>query len=383
MKFLSIILLMLVFGITSSIAQKVELCQGAYFTEQQGADFLASEKFQSLSDWKIKAAGIKSQILKGMDLEKIPTRPNSKPIIHGKMQMDGYTIEKVFIETLPGFYMTGNLYRPTLKMESYAGILCPHGHGLNPSGRFMEQTQKRCGTLARMGAVVFVWDIIGQGDSQQCEHTMAKALKLQTINSIRALDFLESLPNVDKNRIAMTGESGGGTQTFILTALDQRVKVAVPAVMVSSYFFGGCVCESGMPIHKQGDFQTNNVQIAALTAPRPMLLISDGGDWTKNTPAVEYPYIKSIYNLYGASENVKNVHLPNEEHDYGPNKRIAMYEFLALQLDLDITSVTDSEGEIDESQVPVLTEKQLSVFDEKHPLPKNAVKGNEAVLGLL
>ncbi len=367
----------------SCLAQKVELCQGAYFTEEQGADFLKSQEMASLEEWKLKSAAIKHQLLAGMDLEKMPDRPKSKPVIYGKMVMDGYSIEKVYIETLPGFYMTGNLYKPTQKYKSYAGILCPHGHGLNPSGRFMEQTQKRCGTLARMGAIVFVWDIIGQGDSKQCEHKMAKAVKLQTINSIRALDFIESLPNVDKNRIGVTGESGGGTQTFILTALDQRVKVAAPTVMVSSYFFGGCVCESGMPIHKHGDFQTNNVQIAALTAPRPLLLISDGGDWTKNTPEVEYPYIQSIYGLYGVPEKVENVHLANEKHDFGPNKRKAMYTFMAKQLDLDIKTVSDSNGEVNEEPVKVLDQKALSVFDEKHPLPKNAVMGDAAVLELL
>jgi hypothetical protein len=364
-------------------AQSTDLCQGAYFTEAQGKTFLDLTAVTSRVAWEARAAKIRSQIREGMQLQTLPAKPTSKPVINGKRIMDGYSIENVAFESMPGVYVTGNLYRPLKKQRSYPGILCPHGHGENPHGRFREQTQKRCATLARMGAVVFVWDMVGQGDSKQCEHKMTKALKLQTINSIRSLDFISSLPGIDKNRIAMTGESGGGTQTFILTALDDRVKVSVPAVMVSAYFFGGCVCESGMPIHKKGDYQTNNVEIASLTAPRPMLLISDGGDWTKNTPKVEFPFVQNVYGLYGKKALVENVHLPDEKHDYGPSKRQAMYVFMAKYLKLDIKSVTDAKGLVDEAPAKVLEEKDLAVFNESSPRPANAVMGGEAILKLL
>ncbi|HEX5025056.1 MAG TPA: acetylxylan esterase [Agriterribacter sp.] len=366
-----------------NLSAQVELCQGAYFTEAQGKAFLEQHIPGSLTAWEQRRNDILANIHEGMQLQVMPEKPQSKPIIHGKKLMDGYSIEKVVFESLPGFYVTGNLYRPLKAQKSYAGILCPHGHGNNPEGRFREQTQKRCGTLARMGAIVFVWDMVGQGDSKQCTHTMAKALKLQTINSTRALDFLLSLPGVDPNRIGMTGESGGGTQTFLLTALDPRVKVAVPCVMVSAHFFGGCVCESGMPIHKKGDFQTNNVEIASLTAPRPMLLIADGDDWTKHTPEVEYPFVQKIYSLYNQKDKVEMVYLPDEKHDYGPSKRKAMYPFMAKYLKLNLKAVTDKNGAIDESPVKVLTQSELEVFDAAHPRPANAVMGDEAVMKLL
>ena len=382
MKIFSILLL--IFFVQSiSFAQKAELCQGAYFTEADGKAFLEKHAVTSKLQWEARAAQIRNQIKEGMGLQTLPAKPTSKAIVNGKRMMEGYSIENVAFESLPGIYVTGNLYRPLKEQKSYAAILAPHGHGENPHGRFREQTQKRCATLARMGAIVFVWDMVGQGDSKQCAHTMPKALKLQTINAIRALDFVSALPGVDPKRVAVTGESGGGTQTFLLTALDNRIKLSVPCVMVSAHFFGGCVCESGLPIHKNGDFQTNNVEIAALASPRPMLLISDGADWTKNTPNVEFPYIRKIYDLYGKSNQVENVHLPDEKHDYGPSKRKAMYIFMAKHLNLDLKAVTGADGSVDENPAKVLTQSDLEVFNAAHPRPANAVMGDSQVLGLL
>lgn len=354
-----------------------------YFSEKQGRIFLQQHTPSTLTQWQNRSVEILEHLRQGMELQQLPPKPVTPPVVYGKKEMNGYSVEKVILESLPGFYITGNLYRPTRQQNSYAGVLCPHGHGDHPEGRFREQTQKRCAMLARMGAIVFVWDMIGQGDSKQCTHTISKALKLQTTNSSRALDFLLSLPGIDTNRIAMTGESGGGTQTFMLTALDQRIKVVVPCVMVSAHFFGGCMCESGMPVHHQGDFQTCNAEIAALAAPRPMLLISDGADWTKNTPKVEFPFMQKVYAQYGKKTNVEMVHLPNEAHDYGPSKRKAMYTFMAKYLGLDLSRIKNATGEIDESEAVVLDQQLLEVFDPEHALPANAVHGDEAVLKLL
>jgi dienelactone hydrolase len=381
-------LLLLLWLPLSVVAQfnpaKPDLCQGAFYREEEAVkvhqDF--ARTYHDWASWENRARQIRQGILEGAELNHLPARKPLQIIRNGRKAMTGYTVENIAFESLPGFFVTGNLYLPTKQSTSAAGILCTHGHGNNPDGRFHEQMQKRCATLARMGAVVFAIDMIGYGDSQQCSHKIPKALKLQTWNSIRALDFLLSLPGIDSTRIGITGESGGGTQTFLLTALDNRIKVSVPTVMVSAHFFGGCVCESGMPIHKRPNHQTSNVEIAALAAPRPLLLLSDGKDWTKNVPQVEFPYIQNIYQYYGAESKVQNAHFAEEGHDYGPSKRQAAYRFLAKHLRLDINGVSKS-GLVDETNSSILTQEELTVFNKQHPRPSSAVLGDEVVAALL
>jgi dienelactone hydrolase len=360
-----------------------DLCQGSYYTEEQAAMVLQdlSTQYHDRASWEQRAALIRRGILEGAELQHMPRQPLTV-IRTGVHHQHGYIVENIAIETLPGYYLTGNLYRPARHISSMAGILSPHGHFYHPDGRFQEQEQKLCATLAQMGATVFTYDMVGFGDNKQCSHEIPKALKLQTYNSIRALDFLLSLPDIDSSRIAVTGASGGGTQTILLTAIDSRVKVSVPIVMVSAYFFGGCVCESGMPIHRRPDHLTNNVEIAALAAPRPMLLISDDSDWTRNCPRVEYPYIRTLYGWYGLPQNVGNVHLAGEKHDLGPSKRGAVYAFLLGQLRLDDRTLLIGGG-IDESNSAVLSVESLTVFNPQHPRPAGAVSGDEAVMGLL
>lgn len=379
------IFLMFLFTSIITYSQNNMLCMGSHWTEDE-ANLMMKEfasKWNDLDSWEERADIIRDGIIKGMKLDQMPEiQGNFNPIINHKRKMDGYTVENIAIESFPGFYITGNLYQPLDKKEGkkYAAVLCPHGHAKDK--RLREDVQTRSAVLARMGAIVFAYDMVGFGESHQVTHKIPIALTLQTWNSTRVLEYLLSRPDVDSNRIGMTGGSGGATQTFILTAIDDRIKVSVPAVQVSAHFFGGCVCESGMPVHKSENHQTNNVEIAALCAPRPLMLLSNSGDWTRNTPRIEYPYIQSVYALYNAEHKVENVHLYTQKHDYGPSKRAPMYLFFTHHLKLNSGNVPYDNG-IQENFVKILWHKELEVFSGENPRPKNALMGNDAVINYL
>ena len=378
-----LLFIVLIGGNYGLLAQDTMLCQSHYWTEDEANVVMQkfAAQWDDVSSWENRAQTIRQGIIDGLQLDKMPTSADPPRVIRGDtLVLDGYVVESIALESFPGYYLTGNLYRPAEARDQYAAILSPHGHW--EDRRFSEEVQKRCATLARMGALVFAYDMVGYGENQQVSHDIPIALLLQTWNSQRVLDYFISRPDVDPERIGMTGASGGATQTFVLTAIDDRIKVSVPAVQVSAHFFGGCVCESGMPIHKSEAHQTNNVEIAALAAPRPQLVISNGADYTRNTPRVEYPYIQQVYALYDAEHKAENVHLPTEKHDYGYSKRTAAYNFLAHHLRLDHHNIPYENG-YQEDFITVLEKGKLQVFDESHSRPNDALQGDKAVLDYL
>src|SRR5262245_44993649 len=355
---------------------------------------------KSKDEWLQRREKVRTQMLVANGLWPLPEKTPLNPVVHGKIERDGYTIEKVFLASYPGHYVTGNLYKPA-KLEKGAkapGVLFAHGHWQDArlsefgdkvaeadmksgaektreSAKFIFQAL--CQQLARMGCVVFQYDMVGNSDSRKIPHRsgftdpdaelrMQSFMGLQTFNSVRAFDFLSSLPDVDASRIGMTGASGGGTQTFILAAIDDRLAAAFPAVMVSVDMQGGCICENCSYLR----VGTGNIELSALFAPRP-LGMSGANDWTKEIESKGLPELKALYKLYGAEDKVMAKAFLQFGHNYNQVSREVMYNFFNKHLKLG-----QKEPVTERPFVPV-PPKELSVFDAEHPPPKDALKAFE------
>jgi dienelactone hydrolase len=290
-------------------------------------------EYKTVAEWEAHKTALRKQILAAAGLYPIPERGAVKAEVFGRIEHKDYSIEKVLVETLPGYYLGGNLYRPLGRGEKHPGILTPHGHWTY--GRLENQplySGPALGiSLARQGYVAFAYDMVGYNDTIQIPHRFGSPVEqlwsfgplgLQLWNSIRALDFLISLEDVDAARIGVTGASGGGTQAFLLSAVDDRISYAAPVNMVSAIMQGGDYCENA-PSLRVG---TNNMEFAAMFAPKPMLLVSATGDWTRNVPHEEFPAIQRIYELYGKADNIEVVQM-NAEHNFNQASREAVYSF--------------------------------------------------------
>ena len=362
----------------------------------------------SKADWEKRAERVRRQILVAEGLWPMPTKTPLNAVIHGRIDRGEYTVEKVYFESAPGFFVTGNLYRPAKINGKAPGVLFAHGHWkdarLSESGdaellneiatgqeRFEEggrsRFQSMCVQLARMGCIVWQWDMLSDSDSKQLSdqlvHRFAKQrpemnttenwglyspqaeahlqsiMGLQTLNAVRSLDLLLSLPEVDPDRIAMTGASGGGTQTFILSAIDPRVKLSFPAVMVSTAMQGGCTCENACLLR----VDTGNIEFAGLFAPKP-LGMTTANDWTKEMSTKGFPELKQLYAFLGAPNNVmlhRGEHFP---HNYNAVSRSAFYGWVNKHFQLGFKEP------VVERDYQRLSKEQLTVWDAQHPAPK-------------
>ena len=360
--------------------------------------------------WAKRSTEVRRRVLVSQGLWPAPTKRPLEPVIHGTIERDGYTVSKVFFESLPGFFVTGNLYRPTGVTGKVPGVLFAHGH--RKDARFEDQPadavrreiatgaerfeqggrtryQSLCVQLARMGCVVWQWDMLGDSDSRQLSrelvHGFAKqrpemnapsgwglfspqaegrlqsVMGLQTWNSIRSLDFLLGLPEVDPERVAMTGSSGGGTQTMLLAAADDRLRLSFPVVMVSTSMQGGCTCENASLLR----IGTGNVEFAALFAPRPQGM-NTADDWTREMATKGFPQLQRLYDLLGAKGDVmlhRGEHFP---HNYNAVTRSAFYTFLNRHFRLGLP-----EPVIERDYEP-LPQEALTVWDASHPAPPEA-----------
>src|SRR4030095_8010499 len=335
-------------------------------------DRFSPPQFETAESWNVRAAHLSEHVPAPAGLLPLPEKTPLRPTIFGEIRKADYTVSKVYFESLPGFFVTGNLYRP-LGDGPFPAILSPHGHWAY--GR-LENTLLNSGpgraiNLARQGFVVFTYDMVGYNDSLQVPHTFSGKREylwglslsgLQLWNSIRSIDFLESLTYVRRDAIAMTGESGGGTQTFLASAVDDRIAVSVPVNMISLHMQGGCICENPPGLR----LETTNVEIAATIAPRPLLMISATGDWTNETLELEFSAVRPIYGLLDAPDRVRAVRI-TAEHNYNKESREAMYAWMARWLQ----HAPEDAHPAEKSFTPE-RRAQLLVFHNRS-LPANAV----------
>ena len=363
-------------------------------TEQSHLPFVPSK---TAAEWKKRAAVLRRQAKVGLGIWPMPTPAALNAVVHGRVERDDYTVEKVYFESLPGHFVTGNLYRPKSgNRKPGPAVLCPYGHW--PGGRFNRSDQRkfvsqrkkgqerydpaghyplqaRCAHLARMGCVVFMYDMVGYADSVQIPHKTAgdpqhliNIAGLQTWNSMRAFDFLAGLDDVNPKRIAVTGASGGGMQTLLLFAVDPRPAVSVPVVSV---FVNrkGAACTYGPYMR----IDEGTIAVAALAAPRPLCIINAGGDWTSKFMTHGYPQLKELYRMLDIEERFDGKLFEKKPHNYNILSREYMYAFVKKHLKL------DDSAPVTERDFKPLTKKEMTVWDAKHPKPsgKQIGKGHQ------
>ena len=327
-------------------------------------DWLSS-LYHNKEQWEARRDSLRREVRQRLELDAfldscvtVPDgSPSGKrPVILSKIRKhDGYTTQNICIELTPGQHMFGTIYAyapaksKKLKAKSKKPlIVCPDGHW---PYRYRKDEQQRLGTLARMGAICVDFDLYGWGESEkevgEAAHHTSRAHVYQAACGYILLDWmLKNCKDIDTERVGVMGGSGGGTHTVLLSLLDERVTASAPVVHLASHFDGGCPCESGKPVQLAAG-GTCEPELAAVMAPKPMLIVSDGGDWTSSVPTLEFPYLQRIYGFYGAQDKVRNVHLPNERHDFRENKRNAVYDFFIDVFGLDRSMLDESKIEIE------------------------------------
>jgi hypothetical protein len=340
---------------------KIKLYEYPRRHEQEGKMMLdwLSSKYHNKEQWEARRDSLRREVRQRLELDAFldscvmktagkPAGTKERPVILSKVRKhDGYTTQNICIELTPGQHLFGTIYA-SLKKGKHALIVCPDGHW---PYRYRKDEQQRLGTLARMGAVCVDFDLYGWGESEkevgEAAHHTSRAHVYQAACGYILLDWmLKNRKDIDPERVGVMGGSGGGTHTVLLSLLDERVTASAPVVHLASHFDGGCPCESGKPVQLAAG-GTCEPELAAVMAPKPMLIVSDGGDWTSSVPTLEFPYLQRIYGFYDAKDKVRNVHLPNERHDFKENKRQAVYDFFIDVFGLDRSMLDESKVTIE------------------------------------
>jgi dienelactone hydrolase len=343
--------------------------------------------------WQTRRPLYRDEYFYMLGLSPLPERTPLKATVTGTLAGDGYVVEMLHYQSRPGLYVTGNLYRPADAKpgERLPAVFYVCGH--SGRGRDGNKTafQGHGIWFARHGYVCLVVDTLQLGEIAAIHHGTYNLNRwwwhsrgytpagVECWNGVRGIDYLISRPDVDPERIAVTGISGGGAATFWIAAADERVKVAVPvsgmadllAYVPNRVINGHCDC-----MFFYNTFEWPWTRIAALIAPRPMLFVNSDNDAIFPMDANErvISQLERLYSLYGAGDKVDAV-VSVGGHAYRQDLRQAIYRFINMHLKEDSRTVADSEIDIVEDPpakvVHPLDPQKLRVFPRDSDIPKD------------
>jgi hypothetical protein len=358
---------------------------GNYFrhqVEQISNSSLADIKTKQ--DWEKKRPELRRQFLEMIGLWPLPTRTDLRPVITGKVESDNFTIEKLHFQSVPGLYVTANLYLPKKTKFPAPTILYVCGHSniviKNVSYGSKVNYQHHPTWFAEHGYVCLILDTLELGESQGIHHGTFDLnmwwwqslgytpAGVECWNAMRALDYLETRPEVDRNRIGVTGRSGGGATSWWLAAADDRPQCIVPVAGIADLHAhvvegvvepyrhgvinGHCDCMYFVNTYKW-DFP----MVAALAAPRPLMLGNSNADGIFPVPGYRpiVEKVRPIYDLYGAADKFVLVETPGPHKDTA-DLRLAAYRWMNFWL-------KGESGDTSEPARPRFSPEQLKVFD--------------------
>lgn len=280
---------------------------------------------KDLKTWEHKRKQYREQLFEMLGLSPLPPKTDLKPEITGKIESDGFIVENITFQSRPGLYVTGNLYRPLKQEGKVPAILyvCGHGgvkkNGISYGNKVHYQHHGEW--FARNGYVCLTIDTLQLGEIEGLHHgTYREGMwwwlsrgytpaGVEAWNCIRALDYLQSRPEVDGEKLGVTGRSGGGAYSWWIAALDERIKAAVPVAGITNlknYVIDGAVeghCDCMFMVNT---YQWDYAQVAALVAPRPLLISNTDKDSIFPLDGVVdvYNSTMKIYELYGVPEHL-------------------------------------------------------------------------------
>ncbi|MEC9094698.1 MAG: acetylxylan esterase [Planctomycetota bacterium] len=342
--------------------------------------------FKSLDDWKDQKAELRQQLLEMLGLSPFPEKTDLKVKITGTTEHQDFIVQKLHYQSRPGLYVTGNLYLPKKRPGQLPAILYVCGHGKvkkNGTSYGNKVHYHHHGSwFAQNGYICLTIDTLQLGEIEGIHHGTYREKMwwwmnrgytpagVEAWNCVRALDLLQSLPEVDGNKLGVTGRSGGGAYSWWIAAIDERIQCAVPVAGITdleNHVVDGCIeghCDCMFMVNT---YQWDYPMVAALVAPRPLLISNTDRDRIFPLDGVyrTYQKVKQIYALHGAAQKVA-LHITAGPHQDTQELRVHAFRWLNAHL-------KNEESLIDQPAEKLFQPEQLKVFDKLPPDQRNTV----------